>query len=208
MSVAMIVEKNDTAVPLELSIDQEGVGGVIGQSPTVAIRRGDSTTLYFDWSDGTFKAAAWGTQYATMTEVQRGHYVRLLDPSTSAGILVGQILLVEFRVDDGGSIKGDVHDVLSIVNEIYNITGGGGATPADIADAVWDELLAGHLLAGSTGEALSDAAAGGAGLTPGQVTAAVWDEPAAIHVAAGTFGLMVNEIRIEEEEDDFTAEGI
>ena len=40
-------------------------------------------------------------------------------------------------------------------------TGGGGLTAADIADAVWDEAIVGHLTGGSTGEAL--AAAGSAG---------------------------------------------
>jgi hypothetical protein len=40
---------------------------------------------------------------------------------------------------------------------------GGGSAPsaADIADAVWDEALSGHVISGSTGEALT--AAGGAG---------------------------------------------
>jgi hypothetical protein len=38
---------------------------------------------------------------------------------------------------------------------------GGGETLDAIADAVWDELLSGHAVSGSTGEALSAAAAGG-----------------------------------------------
>ena len=53
---------------------------------------------------------------------------------------------------------------------------GGGSAPsaAQIADAVWDELLSGHAVSGSTGEALS--AAGGAGdpwitALPGSYTA-------------------------------------
>jgi hypothetical protein len=41
----------------------------------------------------------------------------------------------------------------------------------DIADAVWDELLSGHVTAGSAGEALSAAAAGGGGGGGGDVTA-------------------------------------
>lgn len=206
MSTASLIEKTDTAIPLALTISQGGVGGLTGLSPNVAIRRGDSTTLYLDFSDGLFKAAAWGTQFASMTEIQRGHYVRVLNAATTAGILVGQVLVVEYRVDNGAGIIGDAHDLISVVTSLYNISGS-GLTLSDIADAVWDEVLAGHLTPGSTGDALSDAAAGGAGLTPGQVTAAVWDEPTAAHVAAGTFGLMVNEIRVEEEEDDFTGEG-
>jgi len=63
-----------------------------------------------------------------------------------------------------------------------------GAVPTDtgaIADAVWDEALAGHLAPGSTGEAL-DAAASGS--SPAVVAAAVWDEARAGHVAGGSFG--------------------
>lgn len=40
---------------------------------------------------------------------------------------------------------------------------------SEIADGVWDEVLAGHLAPGTTGEALSNASAGGAGLTAQQV---------------------------------------
>lgn len=41
------------------------------------------------------------------------------------------------------------------------VSTGSGVTPsdvADIADAVWDEPLSGHSTAGTTGEALDDAA--------------------------------------------------
>lgn len=41
---------------------------------------------------------------------------------------------------------------------------------AEIADAVWDEQLSGHLTAGSTGEALDDAAQGGGGGGGGSTT--------------------------------------
>jgi hypothetical protein len=49
----------------------------------------------------------------------------------------------------------------SIVKEIADNAGGSSLTAADIADAVWDEILSGHAISGSTGEALG--AAGGAG---------------------------------------------
>ena len=39
---------------------------------------------------------------------------------------------------------------------------GGGATAEDIADAVWNEVIAGHATAGSTGKALSDLIPGSA----------------------------------------------
>lgn len=49
----------------------------------------------------------------------------------------------------------------SVVKEIADNAGGSGLTAGAIADAVWDEILSGHVVSGSTGEALS--AAGGAG---------------------------------------------
>lgn len=49
----------------------------------------------------------------------------------------------------------------SVVAEIADNAGGSALTAAAIADAVWDEILSGHAVSGSTGEALS--AAGGAG---------------------------------------------
>lgn len=53
--------------------------------------------------------------------------------------------------------------VFTIANQVDSnaLTGGGGATAAAVADAVWDELLSGHAISGSAGEALS--AAGSAG---------------------------------------------
>lgn len=53
--------------------------------------------------------------------------------------------------------------VFTVANQVdaNALTGGGGATAAAVADAVWDEILSGHAAAGSTGEAL--AAAGSAG---------------------------------------------
>jgi len=54
-----------------------------------------------------------------------------------------------------------------------------------IVDKVWDELLSGHNLAGSTGERLS--AAGGA-FTPADVAAAVWNAPRVTYQGGGSFG--------------------
>lgn len=59
-------------------------------------------------------------------------------------------------------------------------------TAADIAGAVWDEALAGHLTAGSAGAALN-----GAGTTPPtaeQVAAAVWNATIADFSATGSTG--------------------
>lgn len=183
----LIVEKTDSAIPLALSVSQAGVGGVTGLSPTVAIRRGDSATLYFDWTDGTFKNAGWGSKYGAMLEVERGHYVAFLDASAAAGILAGQTLVVEYHVDDGAAVKGDTHELLTVVASLYSLAldatvtsrpdlaaivaalpslaGIAGAVPtlAAIIAGVLDELVAAHAGAGSVGEAIATAAAGGGG---------------------------------------------
>lgn len=53
-----------------------------------------------------------------------------------------------------------------------------------VADAVWDEAIAGHAGAGSTGAALAGATAP----TAGAVADAVWDEAMAGHAGAGSAG--------------------
>lgn len=49
----------------------------------------------------------------------------------------------------------------SVVKEIADNAGGSALTVAGIADGVWDEILSGHVGAGSTGEALGAAGAAG-----------------------------------------------
>jgi len=59
---------------------------------------------------------------------------------------------------------------------------------AEIADQVWDELLSGHVVSGSAGEALAAANAPSAAA----VADAVWDEALAGHVSAGSTGEALN----------------
>lgn len=61
----------------------------------------------------------------------------------------------------------------------------------EIADGVWDEPLAGHLTAGTTGKALSDASSGGSAPSAAAIADAVWDEDLAGHTTAGTGGANV-----------------
>jgi len=61
-------------------------------------------------------------------------------------------------------------------------------TAAENAGAVWDEPIASHLSAGSTGEALDNAGAAGTPPTTAQIADAVWDEARSGHVTAGSFG--------------------
>jgi len=58
----------------------------------------------------------------------------------------------------------------------------------EIVDQVWNELIAGHLGAGSTGAALNGASAP----TVGQIADAVWDELIAGHLGAGSTGASLN----------------
>jgi len=133
MSEFFLAETTDTLVPLELTIDQEGVGGVTGQSPTVALRDASTTDSYLDFDDDTFKTAAWGTKYASMAEVERGHYVRIFD-AAAATVAAGTVLSAEYRVDSG-SIVGDDHDLIRFVASIDDIpgdVGGGGGSGGTI----------------------------------------------------------------------------
>lgn len=68
------------------------------------------------------------------------------------------------------------------------ISGLNDPTAAAIADAVWDEAIAGHVGAGSTGEALNNATAP----TAAAVADAVWDEALSGHLGAGSTGEALN----------------
>ncbi len=75
------------------------------------------------------------------------------------------------------------------------VDSGGGITVQAIVNGVWDELNASHLIPGSTGESLSDAAAGGAGApTAAEIADAVWDENPDAHRTNGTFGEWIRKI--------------
>lgn len=60
-------------------------------------------------------------------------------------------------------------------------TGLEAGAAAVIADAVWDEAIAGHVGAGSTGEALNNAGAGGTPPTVSEIVNGVWDEDITTH---------------------------
>lgn len=81
----------------------------------------------------------------------------------------------------GGSPGEFRFTVDALVNAPAGSGGGGGPTAAQIADAVWDEAITGHLTAGSTGAALN--AAGSSG-DP-------WSTPLPGAYGAGTAGNIV-----------------
>ena len=77
---------------------------------------------------------------------------------------------------------GDITVLESPVDGVTVATGGGGASAEDIADAVWDEALADHSVAGSMGEAIAD-------LDEAKFAGAVWvDAASGSAMGAGTQG--------------------
>ena len=87
-----------------------------------------------------------------------------------------------------GRLDTEIPAILTAVDtEVASLVTAVAALPtaAQNADAVWDEAIAGHAAAGSTGEALSAAAAGGGG---GASVDDILNEPLAGHAGAGTVG--------------------
>lgn len=110
---AVTVEKQITAFPLSLNLQQEGVGGISSKSPTVRVRKGNTTNSYLDFTDNTFKTSGWGVKDATLTEVGDGHYQRTLDIA-ALPVVKDDVLVAEFHVDDGGDVKGSASDLLIV----------------------------------------------------------------------------------------------
>jgi hypothetical protein len=82
---------------------------------------------------------------------------------------------------DAGALAADAITAAKVAPDVH----------AEAADAVWDELKAGHAVADSFGDYLDTEVSGVGGGTPptaGEIADAVWDEAAADHVGAGSFG--------------------
>ncbi len=63
----------------------------------------------------------------------------------------------------------------------------------EIADQVWDELIAGHAVSGSTGEALTNAGGAGTPPTAAVIADAVWDEILSGHATGGSGGKILTD---------------
>jgi hypothetical protein len=109
--------------------------------------------------------AAWDAEVQSEVQdaIEANHLDHLLaadyDPASKPGVATA--LLNELVESDSGVSR-------FTANALEQGPGGGSApTAAAIADAVWDEAIAGHLSAGSTGQALNAAgsAAGGGALS-------------------------------------------
>ncbi len=114
-------DTTETSLPLELVVDQLGVGGVTGLSPTVAIRLvGAPTLTYLDWDDYTFKTSGWSTQFQIMTEIGNGTYQQLLNVSAVVDVLVGMWFVAEYSASSGSN-SGVDNDTIH-VNQVMSQT--------------------------------------------------------------------------------------
>ena len=110
---AITVEKQITAFPLSLNLQQEGVGGISGKAPVVQLRQGHTLNSYLDFSDNVFKTTGWTTKTAPLSEVGDGNYQRPLNIASLA-VAKDDVLVAEFHVDDGGDVKGSATDLLIV----------------------------------------------------------------------------------------------
>ena len=101
------------------------------------------------------------------------------DPASKPGTATA--LLNELVENDGGVSRFTANALEEAP------TGGSAPTVGEIADAVWDEAIADHAGAGSTGAALAAATAPSAAT----VADAVWDEATADHTGAGSTGAAI-----------------
>jgi hypothetical protein len=113
MSIGVQVDKAVTSLPLFLTVNRAGAGGITGLSPTVALRDASTLNSYLDFNDGIFKTSGWTTKYAALSEVERGHYQRSLDVS-ALSVNVFDVLIAEYHVDNGSDVVGDASDLLII----------------------------------------------------------------------------------------------
>lgn len=118
MSVA-IAASTDIVVPLNLTIEQEGVGGVTGltggSAPTVRLRDGATLNSYADFGDAfNFKVAGFSQQDQPLSEVGNGQYSYALDLNLITSLAIGNILVAEYKVNDGGDVVGVAADIIVI----------------------------------------------------------------------------------------------
>jgi hypothetical protein len=113
----------------------------------------------------------------------------------SVGSVTGAVGSVTGSV--GGNVTGSVGSVAaggitasSIAADAIGASELAADAVAEIADAVWDELLSGHAVSGSAGETLDNVATG-TPPTAAAIADAVWDEATSGHTTSGTFGEQV-----------------
>lgn len=183
----------DTQVPVDYEVARIGVGGVGSLTVNYEIRNAATNNSYLDFNDNTFKTSGWTTKTKTLAAVPgaTGRYRDLWNSSLAAAIIDGFKVVIEIAIPSGAQalIDSFTYDF----RDEGSGGGGGGPTAAQIADAVWDEILSGHAISGSTGEALSLAAAGG-GATPSAIADAVLEELLSGHTTPGSLAAAITAI--------------
>lgn len=137
----LIFEKKTALAPLILLLEQDGAGGIVGQTPTISIRNAVTISSYLDFGDFTFKSTGWIEQYEPMTEIGEGEYSYQLSLSSIAAIDIGDILSIVYRYDDGGLLRTDqetlivVESIAAIPTDTATLIGatGGALTPTQAA---------------------------------------------------------------------------
>lgn len=112
----------------------------------------------------------WNASWDAEVQSEATDALNAYDPPTAAELTtaVGDVSVDEiqasaladlFNTDSGTDYASAVAG--SVVKETADNAGGSALTESGIADAVWDEAISGHAVAGSTGEALSNASSAG-----------------------------------------------
>jgi len=114
------VDKNTSSLPLVLSVNQPGLGGVAGQVATVAIRDAGSTNSYLDWSTGLFATSGWALKDGPMSDIGNGIYQRNLLLASAAGITAGMFFVVEYSTT--GLVIGIDRAVYQVVHDLADTT--------------------------------------------------------------------------------------
>jgi hypothetical protein len=117
----VIVRQIGTDVYLSVTITANGIP-VTGQTPTAGVRR-VLDGYWYDWNDGTFKAAGWGSRMGAMSEVGTtapGLYVRLFNPGSA--IVTPAAYQVAYQWNDGSNDYGTVDDERWALGDIADKT--------------------------------------------------------------------------------------
>jgi hypothetical protein len=128
-------------------------GKIVGDNINATISSRSSHSAADVWAVGTRTLTSFGTLVADVATAVWGAATRILTAGTNIVLAKGT-----------------------------GVTGFNDPTVGAIADQVWDEAIAGHALAGSTGEALADAATGGSAPTAVEIADEV--ETRALHLTA------------------------
>lgn len=116
-------ERTQTNVVLPLAVSSDG--GLAGMTAVVAIRDGNSSTSYLDFSDNTFKSAAWVTRQAPLTDLGGGFYARLLNVAAITNLPgTTHALIAEYTVTGnvgGVDVGGVDEDHILLVDTLFAI---------------------------------------------------------------------------------------